>query len=697
MSEEPLAREISVASCVTIEAMFRARWAALLILPLLLAAGEIPEHDRRNTEIRHLDLHYTMPQYTDLQAWEQRAALLRKQILFSGGLWPLPKKTALNPQVFDKVTHEDYSIEKVLIETYPGFYLGGNLYRPAGKPGPSPGIVSPHGHWSYGRLENTELASVPGRCINLARQGFVVFSYDMVGYNDTNQLPHELETKHEQLWSIGLLGLQLWNSIRAVDFLSSLSGVDASRIGATGASRGATQTFLLSAVDDRIKFSSPVNMISSIMQGGSNCENAANLRIDTNNMEIGALMAPRPMLMVAATGDWTRDTPSEEFPAVQSIYRLYSGENELEMMQLDAPHNYNRQSREWVYAFFGKKILKDQDQSHFKEKSYQPEQPSRMLALWGKQRPQNAVDRQGLINYLRGQAEDQIRAFRLNGGDSLARAQAFFREGLTLSILAFLPAPDELLSERTDVLRDGEVLVIGRRDKGDRIPTVVLEPRKRNPALAPVLLVHPEGTAWVLSASESPGSVVHELLARGAPVVGIDVFQTGRTKASRDVAAAGRYAEKFFTTYNRTDDANRIQDILTATAYARTRLNGSEINLVGFGPAGVWSLFARSLADEHVHLVADMAQFDTESDDEYITKFFIPGIRRSGNFRAAVSVLPPATTLLHNTGPSFPADWAEQAYTAAGVPERLEVRQAVLPDAELVERLAPKPSRSRGR
>ncbi len=677
--------------------MFRARWAALFLLPLLLAAAEIPSQDRRNTEIRHLDQHYTMPQYATLQDWEQRAGFLRQQILFSAGLWPLPARTPLHPQVFDKINREDYSVEKVLLETHPGFFLGGNLYRPAGKTGPFPAVASPHGHWNYGRLENTDLGSVPARCINLARQGFVVFSYDMVGYDDTNRLPHELETKTEQLWSIGLLGLQLWNSIRAVDFLASLSDVDPSRIGATGASGGATQTFLLAAVEDRIKFSSPVNMISSIMQGGSLCENAANLRIDTNNMEIGALMAPRPMLMVAATGDWTRNTPSEEFPAVRSIYNLYGKANDLEMVQIDAPHNYNRQSREAVYSFFNRKVSNNGDPAASQEKPYRPEQPNRLLVFWGKERPRDEVGRQGLIDYLRGLAEQQIREHRPHGAEALAKAVKFFREGLSLSLLASLPTPGELVSEPTDKLPNGELLVVGRRDKGDRVPTVVLEPRKATPGLAPVLLVHPEGTAWILSASESPGSVVHELLARGVPVLGIDAFQTGRAKASRDIAAAGPTAEKFFTTYNRTDDANRIQDILTAIAFARTRLNSTEINLVGFGMAGVWSLFARSLADEHVNLVADMAQFDTESDAEYLTKLFVPGLRRSGDFRAAVSLLAPSAALLHNTSPTFPADWAGHAYAASGSAHRLEVRPSPLPDAELIERLAPRPSRSRRR
>jgi hypothetical protein len=75
-------------------------------------------------------------------------------------------------------------------------------------------------------------------------------------------------------------------------------------------------------VDDRIRFSVPANMISAIMQGGAQCENAPNLRVDTFNVEIGAMLAPRPMPMVSATGDWTKNTPAEAFPAIRAIYTL---------------------------------------------------------------------------------------------------------------------------------------------------------------------------------------------------------------------------------------------------------------------------------------------------------------------------------------------------------------------------------------
>ena len=122
-------------------------------------------------------------------------------------------------------------------------------------------------------------------------------------------------------------------------------------------------------MDDRIKISAPVNMISHYMQGGDVCENAPNLRLDTNNMEIGALMAPRPMLMVSAAGDWTRDTPRIEFPAIQGVYALLGAKDAVSTVQFIADHNYNRDSREAVYAWFGRWVLGKTDAALFAERS----------------------------------------------------------------------------------------------------------------------------------------------------------------------------------------------------------------------------------------------------------------------------------------------------------------------------------------
>ena len=124
--------------------------------------------------------------------------------------------------------------------------------------------------------------------------------------------------------------------IRSLDFLESLPYVRRDAIGGTGESGGGTQTFLLGGRGRSVKVAAPVNMISLHMQGGCLCENPPGLRLDTNNVEIAATIAPRPLLMVSATGDWTARDARAEFPAVRSLYALRRRRT-VHAVRVDAP------------------------------------------------------------------------------------------------------------------------------------------------------------------------------------------------------------------------------------------------------------------------------------------------------------------------------------------------------------------------
>ncbi len=579
------------------------RKLAIALLGTTLFA-QVPAEDSRNTNIPHTDTHFTMPQYRNLQEWEARREHLRKQILSAAGLLPLPEKTALHPQVFGKVEREDYTIERVLLETMPGFYLGGNLYRPKRMEGRRPAVLTPHGHWTYGRLENSPNFSGPALGISLARQGYVAFAYDMVGYNDTLQTPHRFRDKRGELWSFGPLPLQLWNSIRAVDFLQSLDDVDPERVGVTGASGGGTQTFLLAAVENRIKFSAPVNMISGLMQGGCVCENTPNLRVDASNIEIAAMMAPRPMFVVSATGDWTKNVPSEEFPAIKRIYEFYGKAGNVDVVQIDAPHNYNQLSREAVYRFFGKHILNEPDAKKFSERRIQPEMLQDMLALQNRPLPANALNYDAIL--------EQWRAISQRLTDSI-RDPALLRERLAYSLMA--EWPKEVISEV-----QGENIVLGRAGRGDRVPGIWIPGRG-----AAVLIVHPDGAG---AARKTPE--VSSLVSSGRAVLLIDAFQTGAAVAPRDRST------RHFLTFNKTDDANRVQDILTALSFLETK-QGSRTELVGLGKAGLWTLFAAAVAPVDLKLSADLSGFSGK-DEEFLDRFLVPGIQRAGGLKAALAL-----------------------------------------------------------
>lgn len=562
----------------------------------------IPEADARNT-FRDFNTHFEPAAYASLGEWESRKARLRRQILFAAGLSPMPARTPLNVKITHRVERNGYTVDALLIETMPGYFLGANLYRPAGKPRPYPAILLPHGHWKRGRLEDQATYSVPALGANLALQGYIALAYDMVGYNDTKQTPHSFGGPAEDLWAWNTMGIQLWNSLRAVDFLQSLPEVDSRRIGATGGSGGATQTFLLAAVDDRIHVAAPVDMVSAYMQGGDPCEEAPNLRLGTTNVEIASMMAPRPMLLVSSTRDWTKHTPSEEFPWIQRIYKLYRAPDDVENVHLNAEHNYNRQSREAVYRFLAKRLRMNLSPAELTDRPIDPFADAELLAL-----PDGATPK-GLPNaaqlFQMWKTASRMQTEQADSGD--------LRQGLQDALGA--DWPNQVLTS----LNGRHVLL--SRGRGDRV-----EGLWTPGAGTPVLLVHADGAETAMRQS-----LAEQVLRDGRPLLAIDVFRS--TPEQRQDYRSRRY----YLSYNQTEEAYRAQDIVTALAFLKQHEGGTP-ELACLGDAGVPCLFAAAAAPIDLDLLVDLNGF-SGLDQDFIDRFFVPGIQRAGGMQAALRLL----------------------------------------------------------
>ncbi len=644
--------------------------------------------DTRAQECRHINMAYPTYTFPAVDAWRERATHLRRHILAACGLLPMPDKAPLAPVIFQRIEREDYTVEKVYFESWPGFYVTGNLYRPRGTQGPFPGVLSPHGHWGEGRFadESEPAGGVPMRAIGLARLGCVVFTYDMVGYGDSKrQIGHSFASEQNELWGLSLMKLQLWNAIRGLDFLQSLPDVDPEKLACTGASGGGTQTFILMAVDDRVKAAAPVCMVSAFMQGGCECENAPLLRLDTINPEIAALMAPRPLILVSASGDWTSKSPSVEYPMVRSVYELLGAADRIASAHFEAPHNYNRNSREAVYNFFLKWLLAAPPATPYKEPPYTLEKREDLSVWHGRELPAGARDRAALEAYLREEAKARLRNYLPKDSAALAR----FREtiGEYYRHVVYVRGRTEGAPPAAEILgllhlREAAgapdlaclQLCITRDDQ--KIPALLYSPPRGDLELpsrvGAALLVHPDGKAALIDAARGQvGPVLGALLRRNLPVLAIDVFLTGEFH-SAFAPAQRAHVDKMFTTYNRTTVVERVRDIAAAAALLEGKVAG-RIAVIGLGRAGKWVALAAPYLPESAAILVDLKDYASESEAAWQGDDFAPHIVGVGGIETAAALAAPRSMAFFNTSTAFRGAWILAAYVAAGATDRLSI------------------------
>lgn len=290
-------------------------------------------------------------------AWEAFARRLRAHVRFACGLLPNLSPPPLRARRVHAYQGDGFHIERFVLETLPDYYLTGSLFvpdKPAGKRAPA--MLQPHGHFEQGRLNAPDIL----RAVALAQVGAWVLMYDMVGYNDHFQLSHRGEESAEwHRWGFSRAGLQTWNSLCAFAWLARQPQVDAKRIGCSGISGGGTQTFLLAAVEPRLACAAPVKIVSSTMQGGCLCENPPLLRLFACNPEMAALCAPRPLLLISDSGDWTADNPERVAPFLRKVYGLYGVPERFRHVHLSEGHQFGAEARAAYYRWVAEVLQLD--------------------------------------------------------------------------------------------------------------------------------------------------------------------------------------------------------------------------------------------------------------------------------------------------------------------------------------------------
>ncbi len=670
------------------------------LLLVLLAAPARPEEkaadSRLHAKLRNLndkDFFFRVPATKD--AWLRRRQAVREQMLVATGLWPPPEKTPLKPVIHGKIDRDEYTIEKVFFASYPGHYVSGNLYRPKDKSGKLPGVLCPHGHWANGRFfeaddktvadqikqgaeKTPEGAKYPlqARCAQLARMGCVVFHYDMVGNADSTAIAHRtgFTDTDAELRLQSFMGLQTWNSIRALDFLLSLPDVDATRIGVTGASGGGTQTFMLCAIDDRPTVAFPAVMVSTQMQGGCVCENCSHLRVGTGNVEFAGLFAPKPLAMSGAN-DWTIDIERKGLPELKELYKLYGAEDRvLARCFPQFGHNYNQVSREVMYNWFNKH-LKLGLAEPVVEKPFKPV-PPKELSVYDEShpRPSDSVDAARLRQYMTEQSDKQIEALRPTDEKSLAEYRRIFGAALRAMIHDELPQGDQVeeIEQSEPEEHDGyssRRSFLTRKGQNERIPAIALwSPEFDGTA---VVWIHPRGRASLFQDGKLVAAA-KQILDHKSAILAVDVFGTGDLSLDKPRPVDSHYAGFTFG-YNRTLLAERIHDILTAVAFAKNHDMVKTVHLVGFEKAGPWALLARGLCGDAVsRTAADGNDFRFDQVRTTTDEMMLPGAVKYGGLPALAALAAPGELYVHNHRGNGPGQWLKAVYAAAGAKDKLQ-------------------------
>jgi len=290
-------------------------------------------------------------QYHNKTEWEQRRSTLQSCLYQALDLNPLPPKLNTPPIITPWRKKDGYEVANIAIELIPGLYVNGSVYRPLKIKGKAPIILNPDGHFEHHRYR----ADCQIRCAAEARMGAIAVSYDLFGWNESL-----LQFKFEDHRTPLAQTIQILSGIRILDYLLSLPETDKDRVGVTGASGGGTQTILLTALDDRIKVSAPIVMVSAYFDGGCPCEHGRPIHAcagGTDNVEIAALTAPRPQLLVSDGHDWTAHMPDHDFPYIKHIYSYFGDTSLVGNVHLPAEgHDYGPNKRIAMYHFMAKRL-----------------------------------------------------------------------------------------------------------------------------------------------------------------------------------------------------------------------------------------------------------------------------------------------------------------------------------------------------
>ncbi|MGH9662670.1 MAG: alpha/beta hydrolase [Bryobacteraceae bacterium] len=535
-----------------------------------------------------------------------------------------PVRTPLNAKIAGRLERDEYAVEKVIFESRPRYYVTANAYVPTRTRPPFPAVLAAVGHWGAGKFyeDYQRLGAY------LARRGFLVLVYDVPGQGERQQyfdpvlgqtrlspgntqwfvtIEHNYAGGQTIVTRDNYASYLVWDGIRAIDYLTGRADVDREKIACTGTSGGGLQAELLSALDARIKVSIPV------CYGG--CAPDTPARRGLARVDVDALIAPRPLLMIEATGDPRAGVLAKQkrHQVVSHLYDISQASERTQFLITEEPHGYGESIRRAAYEWLSRWLEGRAPDAARLQEERAPLEPEAALACTTTGQVKTALGGETVFSLNRAEA---ARLGDRTPPPSNREGWMEWRRRLRDDVRARI----SLETSQTPL----NARQLGHADKGAYIlekvvyysdpevyvPGLLFLPKGEKPR--PAILFVNEGGKIAEGVVEK---YLRPLVAAGNVVFSIDPCGTGETAATTNRERNYRgfvHDDESRLTYDAlgaglTVLGVRTRDVLRALDYLQTRpeIDASRISAIGHGSAGVLVLHAAAF-DERIRSMASM-------------------------------------------------------------------------------------------
>ncbi len=579
--------------------------------------------------------------------WEQTRSKLRANLLQAWGGFP---ETAcpLEPRSLGEIKREGYRVEKVVFQTLPGVWMTANAYVPD-KAGRLPAILHVHGHWAGAKQDPV----VQSRCIGCAKLGFFVLCVDAFGAGERG-VGKKLGEYHGEmtaatLFPVGrpLSGLQVYENMRAVDYLRSRKEVDPDRIGVTGASGGGNQTMYAGAFDERLHCVVPTcsvgNYQAYLSAACCMCEVVPGALRFTEEGDVLSLAAARGLMVTSATKDAFQFSVGEakkSFERVAAVAKLFESA-QVKHTIIESPHHYNQPMREAMYGWMTLHLKGNGDGSPIPDPEIKTEDPESLRCYPGESRPDDYVT---IPRFAAAEARQLLAKHVAPGSLDGWKAERAKKVAALETVLGGMPKPTPLKLINAIDPNDKTQALYFESEPG--VPVIGERASNEKPAKL-MLLLDLDGHAAYRKPVEGPAlELAKKSAAAGWTIVRVELRASGKhTPPGDKIGNAPDHNSAEWSLWIGRPllgqwawDVRRMLDAISETDGSLPK----EIAVVGIGTAGPVALCAAALDERisHVMTLDSLASYVT--DEPYRGQrlgLMVPGILRDVGDIAHITAL----------------------------------------------------------